>query len=353
MKIVAVTNQKGGCGKTTTAINLSAALAAAGKRILLVDLDPQAHASFALLKDSELPGGSTYNLLTENPEKKRAPYACIAHLSPGFDILPSNIELSTIEQELRDREDAAFVLSGILTGLRSTYDYILVDSPPSLGFLTFNALRAADWVLIPIDMSPFTLVGVGKLMGMIDLLEKQMGHFPRVSALATLFDKRTKYSQSIFDEIRTFFNERMLKTVIRHNVALKRAVTEGRPVVDFDPISHGAEDYSLLAGEILHYDQEAAKMDYGVSLPDMQVVTFAVEAPAATAIYVAGEFNHWAINDENQLSRNENGQWVKQLRLLPGTYRYKFFIDGAWTVDERNHEIERNEFGSFDNVIRV
>jgi chromosome partitioning protein len=354
MKTIAVANQKGGCGKTTTAINLGAALAESGKQVLVIDLDPQAHASFALRKDDRSPDSSAYNVLTENPDKKRPFESCIVHVSPCFDILPSNAQLSTLEQELTDRDDAVSVLRKALSTSHS-YDFALIDCPPSLGFLTFNALRAADWVIIPIDMSPFTLVGVGKLLGMIDLVEKKTGYAPQVSALATLFDKRTKYSQSILDEIESFFSSGLLQTVIRHNVALKRAVSEGISVIGFDRTSNGARDYIMLADEIMRDDQHVLvrkqnETSYGT---DVQEVTFVIEAPAASEIYLVGEFNDWAIDDSSRLLRGENGLWEKRMELSPGTYRYKFLVDGEWNIDHRNQKVESNRFGSFDSIISI
>ncbi len=376
MKTITIANQKGGCGKTTTAVNLSVALAALGKKVLLVDLDPQAHASFALRTDNQPIDRFIYNVLTDNPEKKRSFESCKVSVTPNLDMVPSNIHLSTLEQELKDKKGAASELYGVLSPCRSRYDYILIDCPPSLGFLTFNALRAADWVIIPIDMSPFTLMGVGKLLGMIELVEAKIGHVPRVSALATLFDKRTRYSQRILDEIETFFADRMLKTIVRHNVALKRAVSEGVSVLDFVKTSTGAEDYAALADEIVRLDRVGAEapvaswvsgriLEGGRAVlfgkggteespgPDAREVAFIIEAPAAEDIYVVGDFNDWGVSDENRLVRRDNGYWEKLVKLRPGKYRYKFVVDGEWTLDARNQKCEKNEFGTFDSITEV
>ncbi len=377
MKMIAIANQKGGCGKTTTAINVSAALAATGRRTLLIDLDPQAHASFGL-RASNLPTDkSIYYVLTDNPEKRRSLDSCIANVSRNFDIVPSNIQLSTLEQEFKGKDDAVSELYRVLSSYPSPYEYIIIDCPPSLGFLTFNALRAADQVIVPIDMSAFTLMGVGKLLGMVELIKTKIGHAPRPNALATLFDMRTTYSQSVLDELKAFFGDRMFQTVIRLNVALKRAVSEGVSVIDFDKTSNGAKDYTALCYETLRLDgvedpekpiassmsvqvpekrenvlstQEAIETSFE---PDIKEVTFAMESSAAKDIYVAGDFNDWQINDGSRLARGENGFWEKRMRLPHGRYRYKFVVDGEWTVDWKNQAREINTFGSFDSVMEI
>ena len=377
MKTIAIANQKGGCGKTTTAINLSAALAAAGRRVLLIDLDPQAHATFGLRAKNQPTDKSAYYVLTDNPEKRRSLESCIANISTNFDIVPSSIQLSTLEQELKDKENAVSGLYRILSACQSTYEYILIDCPPSLGFLTFNALRAVRQVVVPIDMSAFTLMGVGKLLGMIELIKRKVGHAPRVNALATLFDKRTKYSPSMLEEIRGFFGDQMLQTVIRLNVTLKRAVSEGVSVIDFDMTSNGAKDYTALSSEILSLNAvEDDEKTIASSVPiqdlekresvlptqemveksserDIKEVAFIIEAPAAKDIYIVGDFNDWKTNDESRLGQYENGCWEKRMGLAHGRYRYQFLVDGKWTVDSKNPDLEANPFGTFDSIMKI
>jgi chromosome partitioning protein len=377
MKTIAIANQKGGCGKTTTAINVSAALAATGRRTLLIDLDPQAHASFGL-RASNLPTDkSIYYVLTDNPEKRRSLDSCIANVSRNFDIVPSTIQLSTLEQEFKGKDDAVSELYRTLSSSPSPYEYIIIDCPPSLGFLTFNALRAADQVIVPIDMSAFTLMGVGKLLGMLELIKTKIGHVPRLNALATLFDIRTTYSQSVLEEVKAFFGDQMFRTVIRLNVALKRAVSEGVSIIDFDKTSNGAKDYNALCYETLRLDgvkdpKKPVVSSMAVQVPekresvlvpqeeieksfelDIKEVTFALESSAGKDIYVAGDFNDWKINNESRLARGENGCWEKRVRLAQGRYRYKFVVDGEWMVDSRNQAREINAFGSFDSVMEI
>ena len=377
MKTIAIANQKGGCAKTTTAINVSAALAATGRRVLLIDLDPQAHASFGL-RASNLPTDkSIYYVLTDSPEKRRSLDSCIANVSRNFDIVPSNIQLSTLEQEFKGKEDAVSELYRVLSSSPSTYEYIIIDCPPSLGFLTFNALRAADQVIVPIDMSAFTLMGVGKLLGMLELIKMKIGHVPRLNALATLFDNRTTYSQSVLEEVKAFFGNQMFQTVIRLNVALKRAVSEGVSIIDFDKTSNGAKDYTAVCYETLRLDgvkHPEKRIASSISVqgpekresvsspqeeieksfePDIKEVTFALESSAAKDIYVAGDFNDWKINDESRLALGEDGCWEKRVTLPHGRYRYKFVVDGEWTIDSKNQAREINTFGSFDSVMEI
>ncbi|MFA6142469.1 MAG: AAA family ATPase [Candidatus Omnitrophota bacterium] len=387
MKTISIANQKGGCGKTTTAINLASALAISGKKILLIDLDPQSHASYGLGIMNQTVNKSVYNILTDNPDKTCLLSECIMHVSQNLDIAPSNILLSTLEQELKDKEDAVSRLYDVITSSQLNYDYILIDCPPSLGFLTFNALRAADMILVPIDMSAFSLMGVAKLLGMLELIKVKIGHSPRVNSLATIFDKRTKYSETMLNEIKSLFKEQLLTTIIRMNVALKKAVSKGISVIQFDKESNGAQDHLALAKEILKIDEEEASraekakavmviaetpapqienstgpesvsVNTSAILEDtvrsiVKDVVFAINAPAAREIYVAGDFNQWKVDESARLTKSEDGKWEKRVNLSPGRYKYKFIVDGEWVVDSQNPEREPNRFGTFDSIAKL
>ncbi|OGW85461.1 MAG: hypothetical protein A2987_02735 [Omnitrophica bacterium RIFCSPLOWO2_01_FULL_45_10] len=375
MKTISIANQKGGCGKTTTAINLAGALAASRRKVLLIDLDPQSHASFGLGATGQLVDRTIYNVLTDNSEKKREICDCIINVSQNLDIIPSNILLSTLEQELKDKEDAVSKLHQALSNNEKlNYDYIIIDCPPSLGFLTFNALRAAEQVIVPIDMSIFSLMGVSKLLGMLELIKVKINHAPRVDALATLFDKRTKYSQTMLDEIRTFFKSEMLSTVIRMNVSLKRAAANGVSIIQFDKESNGAIDYLSLAKEIFGFEkapefekalEESSQVTQenvtpapseetkSYSSPSIKEVTFTINLPEAKEIFLVGDFNNWQISDEHRLSRLSDGKWEKRMNLSPGRYKYKFVADGIWLEDRENSEREKNAFGTFDSIVKL
>lgn len=387
MKKIAVANQKGGCGKTTTAINLAGALADMGKRTLVIDLDPQAHASFGLNRTNQSMDRSIYNVMTDSSDKNRLINDCIVNVSQNLDIVPSNILLSTLEQELKDKEDAVSKLHQALTMSQLNYDYMIIDCPPSLGFLTFNALRASDQVLVPIDMSAFSLMGVGKLLGMLELIKIKICHSPQVNALATLYDNRTRYSQVMHNEVSAFFKNQLLSTTIRMNVDLKKAAAKGVCITSFNKDSIGAKDYTSLAREILRADgalefekalsagapaalaetaQEIAASPV-LSLPREVIsepkeqeapsmardILFNVNAPNAKDIYVVGDFNNWNTAEDCRLSRLENGRWEKKLGLNPGRHKYKFIIDGEWVQDSQNNEREQNSFGTFDSVISL
>jgi len=430
MKTIAIANQKGGCGKTTTAINLASALAVSGVRVLLIDLDPQAHATFGLGATNQTVDRSIYNVLTENVEKHRLITECITNVSDKLDMVTSNILLSTLEQELKDKEDAVSKLHQSLYDGKLDYDYAIIDCPPSLGFLTFNALRAAEYIIVPIDMSAFSLMGVGKLLGMLELIKIKIHHSPRVNALGTIYDKRTKYCQTMLEDIRSFFKEQMLSTVIRMSISLKKAAARGMSVVQFDRESNGAIDYLALAHEVLRIDGvlefekdikissivkniDDVKKDRVATTSEPEPVTvttaspvednaepvttttpilknteepkapetapeetivqsavppqstivdtesekeivFAINAPNAKDIFLVGDFNHWKINDSSRLSRTAEGRWEKRIQLAPGNkYKYKYVVDGEWTIDSDNKNLEQNSFGTFDSVIKL
>jgi hypothetical protein len=292
---------------------------------------------------------------------------------------------------MKDKEDAVSRLHQVLSASGLDYSFVIIDCPPSLGFLTFNALRASELVLVPIDMSAFSLMGVGMLLGMLELIKLKIGHAPRVNAVATLFDRRTKYSETMLNEIRAFFKKQTLGTVIRMSVALKKAIYKGVPVTQFDKESNATADYTALAQEILKREGDAefemviAQVEAGPAAakeePARTIVreaisasqepasgdskaavavehaakgwAFSISAPNAKDVYIVGDFNHWKINDDSRLIRSENGSWEKNLELQSGRYRYKFVVDGEWMLDSRNAEKEQNPFGTFDSIILV
>ncbi len=246
-KIISIANQKGGVGKTTTAINLSSLLAAAEKKTLLVDIDPQANSSSGLSITSQQV--SVYDVLAGT---KNINEAIINTFMPFLDLLPSNINLVGAEIELVDVEGREAKLKNALKDINEQYDFILIDCPPSLGLLTLNALTASDSVLIPVQCEYFALEGLGQLLNTINIVKK---HFnPALSiegVLLTMFDTRLRLSHQVAEEVRKYFGDKVYNTVIHRNVRISEAPSYGKPIILYDAISSGAKNYMSLAAELL------------------------------------------------------------------------------------------------------
>ena len=358
MKVIALSNQKGGCGKTSSAINLAASFAKMGKRTLLVDFDPQAHATFGLGLRGEGPTHSIYNVLTEQPDRKKDFLEeVIVPIEENLDLAPSHILLSTIEQEFTNKEESVSKLHEALLKISFPYELAVVDCPPSLGFLTFNALRASQTVVVPIELSSFSLMGVGKLLSMVDLIRVKLGHAPRIWALATMVDRRTKLSQFMLEEIRNAFGEHVFQTTVSQAVAVKESQAKGISVLNHNRRAKVAEEYLRLADELFSKLSEPEPMQNGfqsrIAGPLGNLRDFIFNAPGAREVHLVGDFNHWQISSDSLLWQREEGLWQKRIFLERGRYRYKFVIDGRWVTDPSNDTIEPNPFGGLDSVLEI
>jgi chromosome partitioning protein len=251
MKIVAITNQKGGVGKTTTAINLGAALALSGHRVLLVDIDPQANATSGVgCKGRRADAGTIYEALMDDDAVGRADGYVLATSTHGLSLIPASRDLAGAEIELIPLADRERRLRTLLEPLRSRFDTILVDSPPSLGLLTLNALVAADRVLIPLHCEYFALEGLADLVGTMRRVRGGLNPALDIEGvLLTMSDDRTNLGQQVARDVREFFKEKVYGTVIPRNVRLAEAPSHGLPAVAYDARSRGAEAYSALADE--------------------------------------------------------------------------------------------------------
>lgn len=250
MRTIAIINQKGGCGKTTTTVNLAGSLAADGSRVLVIDLDPQAHATLALGIDPDLVEDNLYDVLAVSDGSSLD--QIILEVGEQIDLAPSGIALSALEQKLAgERADARTErLSHALESIPPVYDYVLIDCPPNVGLLSFNALRAADEVIVPLEMSIFAIHGVQKVLETIGLLSDRIGYDVEIRLLPTLYDGRTRNAREILSEIRDLFKDLCFSTVIRSSVKVRDAARRGVPVVRFAPSSNVAHDYGSLAFEI-------------------------------------------------------------------------------------------------------
>ena len=248
-KIIAVANQKGGVGKTTTTVNLSACIAQAGKRVLCVDLDPQGNSTSGLGVDKEAPEYSIYDVLINDVAPAQA---VVPTQIEGLDLLSSRKELSGAEVELVGLEGREGLLKTALEPLRDSYDYIFIDCPPSLGLLTLNALTAADSVLVPIQCEYYALEGVGQLMNTIKLVRKKLNPALEVEGIVlTMFDARTNLGAQVVTEVRNHFPKEAFATLIPRNVRLSEAPSYGMPIHRYDGRCNGAAAYRALAKELI------------------------------------------------------------------------------------------------------
>lgn len=361
MRVFSVANQKGGVGKTTTAINLAASLALKNNKVLLIDLDPQAQASYSLGINTDQLERSIYNVLTNIDTKRKGLNEVILHLWENLDLVPGHILLSTIEQELKDKEDAISVVYKAIDSLTASYDFVIIDCPPNLGFLTFNAVRASHELIVPIQCCSLSLMGVRKLINMVELIQLKLQRAPKVKGLITIYDKRTRYARRMVEEIKQYFKNNLFNTTIRVNVALREAAERGIPIVKFDRCSRGAVDYMSLAEEVIIDSRKLFLDDFYKEAENfinemrvtLKVQTISLLASEAKEVYLVGDFNNWTADKSSRLEPMPDGKWEKRIALRPGRYKYKFIVDGEWRTDPNNQRTAPTDFGGVDSVLMV
>ena len=364
MRSIAIMNQKGGCGKTTTTVNLAGCLAAEGHRVLVVDMDPQAHATLGLGIDPEEIDQNLYEVLSEDPEDASPIEDVVVSPSENLEVAPSGVILSALEQKLASEAASGRTerLAHALDRLEADYAFVLIDCPPNVGVLTFNALRAAQEVIIPLETSYYAMHGVGKLLETISLLEDRLGHQLSVKLLPTLFDGRTRFAKRALAEIRETYKDLVFDTVIRQNVRLREAAQRGVPISKLDRRCYGFVDYMSLALEIL-FDREEAVVPAEPEAEALDAeevahggekgVVFTFKSPAARDVRLAGDFNDWVPDKNVETRLGPEGTWEKIVRLGPGVYQYRYFVDGEWRSDPSNPRRVAGPAGGVNSVLII
>ncbi|MHC4221082.1 MAG: AAA family ATPase [Planctomycetota bacterium] len=415
MRTIAVINQKGGCGKTTVSINLASALAEKGHKTLLVDMDPQSHCAVGLAVPEDQIEQSVYDVLISKSRNEPIRLTEIVwEIAEGLELAPASIDLSAFEQQMAGIVDRESCLKYVLDDIEKEYDYVVVDCPPAVSLLTFNALRAATNVVVPVETGYFALHGLSKQLETLSILCKRCNQHIEVRVLASMYDIRTKMGREILAELRQHFGDKMFKTIVNFNTKIKEAASLGQPICEYDPASKGYVDFCALAEEIAssktkqHHRQlvdslssqlekisstadellestkpaievvqtkpeeapssttelieeikaETDAVDakladyYGVSQID-DAAMFVTLYPRAKSIYLADDFNGWQPMKSPMQKVGDAGSWQAKLKLPAGKYRYRLVVDGQWQQDPYNIRTEMNPFGELNSVIEI
>lgn len=414
MRTIAIINQKGGCGKTTTAINLAACMARMGQKTLLVDMDPQGHCAIGLAVPEDQVERTIYDVLIDISDGKPAQMAEVVwQIATDFDLAPSNIRLAAFEQVFAGRQGREDRLRHAVRSIKDSYDWCIIDCPPSVGLITFNALRACDEVIVPVETGYFSLHGLSKMMETLDELRERCDQDITIRVLPTLYDTRTKLAREVLSELRAKFRDSLMESTVNFNTKLKEAASFGQPITEYDPGSRGYKDFYNLARELMGHrptEVEPVSTDrlsrpaelvqrarqlaqltsykfgragatvgaspiaqvegtvrmalptaaatkqkieeiYGPSREDGGVV-FRARFDNAQQVQVAGDFNNWSPVSSPLMSTTAGG-FMTKLPLQPGRYRYRFVVDGRWVNDPHNAYVEANQFGELNNVVEV
>ena len=405
MRTIAIVNQKGGCGKTTISINLANALSQAGQRVLLVDMDSQSHCAVGLAVPEEQIEQSIYDVLISRSRNEPIKLTEILwQISDKLELAPASIDLSAFEQQMAGIPERESCLKEALEGVKDQYDYVIVDCPPAVGLLTFNALRAATDVIVPVETGYFALHGLSKQLETLSILCKRCSQHVEVRVVASMYDIRTKMAREILGELRSHFGDKMYKAIVNFNTKIKEASSFGQPIGEYDSTSKGYKDFRGLAEEVLSFQVKQQRREFVNSLsnqlesisatanelleaakpaikapvapsapkaekprPDTEeklsdyygvnqrgdAVVFVTLYPHAEAVQVAGDFNNWQPTANPLEKVGGSGIWQAKIKLLPGKYRYRLVVDGRWQQDPYNEITELNPFGEFNSVIEV
>jgi chromosome partitioning protein len=262
MRTIAIINQKGGCGKTTTSINLAACLARLGEKTLLVDMDPQGHCAVGLAVPEDQIERTVYDAMIDESLGRVAKVSEIVwQIAADFDLAPANIKLAAFEQVFAGQPNREARLLNALDPVKNSYKWCIIDCPPSVGLLTFNALRAADEVIVPVETGFFSLHGLAKMMDTLEVMRQQLGRQVSVRVLPTLYDTRTKLAREVLAELRSRFGDHLMSSTVNFNTKLKEAASFGQPITEYDPGSRGYKDFVTLARELMGQRPETDQVE--------------------------------------------------------------------------------------------
>ncbi len=405
MRTIAIVNQKGGCGKTTISINLASALAESGHKTLLVDMDPQSHCAVGLAVPEDQVEQSIYDvLISDSRDEPMRLNEILWQINEQFELAPASIDLSAFEQQMAGINEREKCLKRVLDEVDGQYDFTIIDCPPAVSLLTFNALHAATDIIVPVETGYFSLHGLSRQLETLSILCRRSGATIDVRVLASLYDIRTKMAREVLAELRNHFNDRMFKTVVNFNTKIKEAASFGQPINEYDSASKGAKDFSALADEIIGEIAQPKPREAIRTLSDQlesisasaneilrqtnlkpeikaiepprtaqaqQMITedklvdyygvnqisdaimFVTLYPRAKAVAIAGDFNNWQPTKTPLQKVNDKGIWKTQMKLPAGTYRYRLVVDGQWQQDPYNANVEPNPYGGFNSLVDV
>ncbi|MCP4715245.1 MAG: AAA family ATPase, partial [Deltaproteobacteria bacterium] len=332
------------------------------QHVLLIDLDPQANASSGLGVDSELLEASMYDLLVDTRAAPGAITDIVRQVTPTLDLAPATVALCAVEQLLAGQDERELCLKKHLESVAHLYDYIIIDCPPSLGLLTFNALVAARELIIPFETSCYAYQGVEKLLETVALLKDELGHRLEYHILPSMIDAKTRFARELLRKINADYPGHVLTTCIHQAIKLKEAAAKGKPITRYrSRKSRAFQDFHNLACEIQNLNMlsimKQRKLDFDTHRFPLQMTSgiyFALQDAHASEVHLVGDFNNWKVGEDSRLVSDGFGGWRKFVPLVAGTsYRYKYFIDGEWLPDSNNPHHEPSPYGGHDSVITV